>query len=163
MSFLTPYAKAYLCSEGAITPKSQREIKRWLALTSNILTDNHRQLMIQAREESLELILEEMKKNLEAATTLQFTDALRRRLSDTISPHLITLRMLHFQDWEFRFDMVNASRKGDAVRFSRVSMEGLFWEETGFVQASLFPQLCRLEEGNEDGVRSHRSSRKDFR
>ncbi|THX19424.1 hypothetical protein D6D12_10712 [Aureobasidium pullulans] len=137
--------------EGAITPKSQREIKRWLALTSNILTDNHRELMIQAREESLELILEEMKKNLEAATTLQFTDALRRRLSDTISPHLITLRMLHFQDWEFRFDMVSASRKGDAVRFSRVSMEGLFWEETGFVQASLFPQLCRLEEGNEDG------------
>lgn len=163
MSFLTQYAKAYPCSEGAITPKSQREIKRWLALTSNILTDNHRELMIQAREESLELILKEMKKNLEAATTLQFTDALRRKLSDTISPHLITLRMLHFQDWEFRFDMVNASRKGDAVRFSRVSMEGLFWEETGFVQASLFPQLCRLEEGNEDGVRSHRSSCKELR
>jgi hypothetical protein len=42
--------------------------------------------------------------------------------------------------------MVDASRKGAPVFFSPARMKGMFWKETGFVQASLFPQLLRIEE-----------------
>jgi len=102
--------------------------------------------MLQAREDSLELLLDNMKEHLETVTTLKFTEAIRRKLSDAIAPHLATLRMLHYQEWNYKLDMVDASRKGSPVRFSRARMEGMFWEETGFVRASLFPQLCRIEE-----------------
>ncbi|KAH0265515.1 hypothetical protein KCU91_g11398, partial [Aureobasidium melanogenum] len=135
---------------GPQTPRSKKDVKRWLALTSTVLTNNHRGLMIQAREDSLNLLLDSMKKNLETVTTLEFTDAIRRRLSDAVSPHLTTLRMLHYQEWDYKLNMVTASREGAPVRFSRARMEGMFWEEIGFVQASLFPQLCRLEEEHED-------------
>lgn len=91
-----------------------------------------------------------MKEHLEDVTTLEFTDAIRRRLSDAIAPHLTTIRMLHYQEWNYKLEMVDASRKGAPVYFSWARMEGMFWEETGFVQASLFPQLCRLEEDVED-------------
>ncbi|THW40234.1 hypothetical protein D6D21_06940 [Aureobasidium pullulans] len=137
-------------AEGSQNSKSQQDVKRWLALTSTVLTDNHRDLMIQARQESLDFLLEDMKDHLEAATTLSFTDAIRRKLSDAISPHLTVLRMLHFQEWNYKFDMVSASRAGRPIRFSRARMAGMFWEDTGFVQASLFPKLCRLEENDED-------------
>ena len=60
--------------------------------------------------------------------------------------------MIHYQEWNYKLNMVKASRKGAPVVFSRVTMEGMFWEEIGFVQASLFPQLCRLEESVEDDV-----------
>ncbi|KAI4720034.1 hypothetical protein E4T48_03672 [Aureobasidium sp. EXF-10727] len=132
------------------TSQSQQDVKKWLALTSTVLTNNHRDLMVQAREDSLDFLLDSMKENLEIVTTLEFTDAIRRRLSDAISPHLTTLRMLHYQEWNYNLKMVTASREGAPVRFSRAHMEGMFWEETGFVQASLFPQLCRLEEDDED-------------
>ena len=102
--------------------------------------------MLQAREDSLELLLDNMKEHLETVTTLEFTEAIRRKLSDAIAPHLATLRMLHYQEWNYKLDMVDASRKGSPVHFSRARMEGMFWEETGFVKASLFPQLCRIEE-----------------
>lgn len=101
--------------------------------------------MVQAREDSLELLLDNIKEHLETVTTLEFTDAIRRRPLDAIAPHLTTLRMLNYQEWTHKLDMVDASRKGSPVRFSRARMEGMFWEETGFVKASLFPQLCRLE------------------
>ncbi|KAG9958294.1 hypothetical protein KCU61_g8467, partial [Aureobasidium melanogenum] len=81
---------------------------------------------------------------------LNLADAIRRRLSDAVSPHLTTLRMLHYQEWDYKLNMVTASREGAPVRFSRARMEGMFWEEIGFVQASLFLQLCRLEEEHED-------------
>lgn len=106
--------------------------------------------MLQAREDSLEFLLDNMREHLEAVTTLEFTDVIRRRLSDAIALHLTTLRMLHYQDWAYKLEMVDASRKGAPVFFSWARMEGMFWEETGFVQASLFPQLCRLEENVED-------------
>ncbi|KAI4727783.1 hypothetical protein E4T49_04403 [Aureobasidium sp. EXF-10728] len=137
-------------AEGPQTSRSQQDVKRWLALTSTVLTNNYRDLMVQAREDSLNYLLYMMKKNLETVTTLEFTDAIRRRLSDAISPHLTTLRMLHYQEWNYKLEMVTASRKGAPVRFSRAQMAGMFWEETGFVQASLFPQLCRLEEEEDE-------------
>ncbi|KAH0015959.1 hypothetical protein KCU78_g8015, partial [Aureobasidium melanogenum] len=135
---------------GTQTPRSKKDVKRWLALTSTVLTNNHRGLMMQTREDSLNLLLDKMKENLETVTTLEFTDAIRRRLSDAVSPHLTTLRMLHYQEWDYKLNMVTASREGAPVLFSRARMEGMFWEETGFVQACLFPQLCRLEEYDED-------------
>lgn len=113
--------------------------------------------MIQARQDSLDFLLEDMKDHLEAATTLSSTDAIRRKLSDAISPHLTVLRMLHFQEWNYKFDMVSASRAGSPVRFSRARMAGMFWEDTAFVQASLFPKLCRLEENDEHEVRYTKS------
>jgi hypothetical protein len=136
-------------TENAQTPKAQQDVKRWLALTSTVLTTNYRKSMVQARDDSLNLLLDNMKKDLEAVTTLEFTDAMRRRLSDAIAPHLPTLRMLHYQEWDYNLDMVDASRKGAPVAFSPARMKGMFWEETGFVQASLFPQLCRLEQNGE--------------
>ncbi|KEQ71653.1 hypothetical protein M436DRAFT_50619, partial [Aureobasidium namibiae CBS 147.97] len=133
-------------AENTQTPKAQQDVKRWLALTSTVLTTNYRESMLQARADSLELLLDNMKEHLETVTTLDFTDAIRRRLSDAIAPHLTTLRMLHYQEWNYKLDMMDASRKGSPVQFSRARMEGMFWEETGFVKASLFPQLCRIEE-----------------
>ncbi|KAI5253725.1 hypothetical protein E4T42_02758 [Aureobasidium subglaciale] len=137
-------------AEGPQTSRSQRDVKRWMVMTSTVLTNNHQELMLQARQDSLNFMLDTMKQDLEAATTMDFTDAIRRRLSDAISPHLTTLRLLHFQEWKYKFNMVTASRKGEPVRFSRARMDGMFWEESGYVQASLFPQLCRLEEDEED-------------
>ncbi|KAK6006628.1 hypothetical protein QM012_005636 [Aureobasidium pullulans] len=142
-------------AQGPQTSRSEKDVKQWLALTSTVLTNNHRDLMVQAREDSLDMLLNNMKANLETATTLEFTDAIRRRLSDAISPHLTTLRMLHYQEWNYKLNMVTASREGAPVRFSRARMEGMFGEETGFVQGSLFPQLCRLEENDEDEDESY--------
>jgi hypothetical protein len=102
--------------------------------------------MIQARDDSLDLLLDNMKEYLETVTTLEFTDAIRRRLSEAVAPHLTTLRLLHYQEWDYKLDMVDAGRKGAPVFFSPARMKGMFWEETGFVQASLFPQLLRIEE-----------------
>jgi hypothetical protein len=93
--------------------------------------------MVQARDDSLDLLLDNMKKDLEAVTTLEFTDAIRRRLSDAIAPHLPTLRMLHYQEWDYKLDMVDASRKGAPVAFSPARMKRMFWEETG-----LSKQVC---------------------
>jgi hypothetical protein len=104
--------------------------------------------MIQTRDDSLDLLLDNMKEHLETVTTLKFTDAIRRKLSEAVAPHLTTLRMLHYQEWDYKLEMVDASRKGAPVFFSPALMKGMFWEETGFVQASLFPQLCRLQEGD---------------
>ncbi|KAI5209882.1 hypothetical protein E4T39_00637 [Aureobasidium subglaciale] len=137
-------------AEDPQTSRSQHDVKRWMAMTSTVLTNNHQELMLQARDDSLEFMLDTMKKDLGAVTTMDFTDAIRRRISDAISPHLTTLRLLHFQEWKYKFNMVTASRKGDPVRFSRARMDGMFWEESGYVQASLFPQLCRREEDDED-------------
>ncbi|KAI5270546.1 hypothetical protein E4T47_06089 [Aureobasidium subglaciale] len=137
-------------AEDPQTSRSQQDVKRWMAMTSTVLTNNHQGLMLQARDDSLEFMLNTMKENLGTVTTMDFTDAIRRRLSDAISPHLTTLRLLHFQEWKYKFNMVPASCKGGPVCFSRARMEGMFWEESGHVQASLFPQLCRLEEKEED-------------
>lgn len=108
--------------------------------------------MVQARADSLKFLLDNMKEHLETVTTIEFTDAIRRRLSDAIAPHLTTIRMLHYQEWKYKLDMVDASRNGSPVYFSRARMEGMFWEEAGFVKASLFPQLCRIEEDIEVDV-----------
>jgi hypothetical protein len=132
--------------EIAETPKARQDVKRWLALTSTVLTNNYRKSMIQARDGSLDLLLENMKEHLETVTTLEFTDAIRRRLSEAVAPHLTTLRLLYYQEWDYKLEMVDASRKGAPVFFSPARMKGMFWEETGFVQASLFPQLLRIEE-----------------
>jgi hypothetical protein len=131
--------------EIAETPKAQQDVKKWLALTSTVLTNNYRESMIQARDGSLDLLLNNMKEHLETVTTLKFTDAIRRRLSEAVAPHLTTLRLLHYQEWDHKLNMVDASRKGAPVFFSPARMKGMFWEETGFVQASLFPQLLRIE------------------
>jgi hypothetical protein len=102
--------------------------------------------MFQAREDSLDLLLDNMREHLEAVTTLEWTDLIRRKLSDAVAPHLTTLRMLHYQEWDYKLSMVDASRKGAPVSFGPARMKGMFWEETGFVQASLFPQFCRVQE-----------------
>jgi hypothetical protein len=106
--------------------------------------------MIQARDDSLDFLLDNMKEHLETVTTLEFTDAIRRRLSEAVAPHLTTLRLLRYQEWDYKLEMVDASRKGAPVFLSLARMEGMFWEETGFIQASLFPQLCRIEENDRE-------------
>jgi hypothetical protein len=154
-SYLAEFFQLILASlENSHTPKSDGNVKRWLTLTNNVLSDNCRDELVEARTESLDLLLANMKTHLEAATTLQFTESIRRRLSGAISPQLTTLRMLHFQEWEFKLSMVEASRKGRAVSFRPATMDAMFWAEAGFVQASLFPQLSRLEGCGEGDVRS---------
>lgn len=136
--------------KGSRKTESQKEMKQWLALTDDILTRNNSKSMDRAKEASLNHILDNMKKVLEAATTLEFTDAIRRTLSNAISPHLETLRMLHFQEWEYNLRMQSTSYEDGPVPFHRGEMEGMFYEEKGFVKAVLFPQLRRLEEGSGD-------------
>ncbi|CAD0094716.1 unnamed protein product [Aureobasidium mustum] len=101
--------------------------------------------MDNAREFILEDVLNNIKGFLEDLTDLKVTDDMHEELSEALGPLLETMSMLPYQRWQYTFDMIPATHRGVQIPFDHSKMDGMFAEKTGMVQASLFPQLCRLE------------------
>lgn len=98
----------------------------------------------------LKFVLTESQKIIEDWTDLEFDESIRGELSEALEPLLQTLCMLEYQKWQFSFELLPAINKGERTSFDPAEMEGMFAEKTGWVKASLFPQLCRLEWNNRE-------------
>jgi len=110
--------------------------------------------MDSAKEALLEEVLDKLQELLEGLTDMEITNSIRDELSLALTPFLDTMRMLPYQKWLYTFDMVRAFDEGDWTPFSPAEMEGRLGEETGWVKASLFPQLCRIKWVGPDEVSS---------
>lgn len=101
--------------------------------------------MNNAREALLEEVLDKSQELLESLTDLKISKSTRVELSDALAPFLETMCMLPYQRWQYTFDMVRAFDEGNRTPLDPAEMQGEFAEETGWVRASLFPQLCRVQ------------------
>jgi hypothetical protein len=108
--------------------------------------------MVIARETLLEYILVAPLEMIESLTDLKVNIGMHQELSEALNPLLQTLCMLEYQRWQYTFELVPATVGGHWNPLDPAEMEGMFAEEKGWVQASLFPQLCRLEENSQDEV-----------
>lgn len=130
--------------------ESQKKFAQWLALTKEILTNKDRETMDNARGFVLEDVLDKSQELLEGLTDLKFTDDVRAELSEALAPFLETMCMLPYQRWQYSFEMVPAVEEDYWTPFDPVEMDGMFAEKTGWIKASLFPRLCRLEQDDEE-------------
>ncbi|KEQ67729.1 uncharacterized protein M437DRAFT_62106 [Aureobasidium melanogenum CBS 110374] len=131
-------------------PEKRKKIKQWLSLTNEVLTDNGQGSMNTAKELVLKFLLDESQRIIEILTDLKINESIRGELSDALEPLLQTVCMLDYQKWQFSFDLVSAMGKGERSLFDPSEMEGMFAEKAGWVKASLFPQLCRLEQDDQE-------------
>ncbi|KAH0390434.1 hypothetical protein KCU89_g15597, partial [Aureobasidium melanogenum] len=76
---------------------------------------------------------------------------MRKELSEAIVPFLRIMCMLPYQRWQYKFEMVPAVDERYWTSFDPTEMESMFVaENTGWLKASLFPRLCRLEWDDQD-------------
>jgi hypothetical protein len=104
---------------------------------------------VAARNVLLEYILEASLRMIGSLTDLEVDNNIRRELSEALDPLLQTLCMLEYQKWQYTFEMLPAVVERHWIPLDPANMEGLFAEETGWIMASLFPQLCRIEQDNQ--------------
>ncbi|CAD0107711.1 unnamed protein product, partial [Aureobasidium uvarum] len=130
--------------------ETRRKVTQWLSLTREILTDKDRESMDSARGYILEDVLDRAQEFLEALTDFIISDEIREELSEALAPFLGTMCMLPYQRWQYSFEMVCAVNEEFYTSFDPMEMEGMYTEKTGWIKASLFPQLCRLEGSGRD-------------
>lgn len=130
-------------------------MKQWLSLTKEILTDIDQESWDAAQELLLKYVLDESQKIIEDWTDLRIDETIREELSEAVEPLLQTLCMVEYQKWQFTFELIPAMDEEERTSFDPAEMEGMFAEKTGWVKASIFPQLCRLEQ-DDRGVSSVR-------
>jgi hypothetical protein len=111
-------------------------------------------MMDIARATLLDEVLNKSQELLEGLTDLRISDSIRDELSEALAPFLETMCMLPYQRWQYTFDMVRAVDEEDWIPLDPAEMEGQFGEGTGWVKASLFPQLCRIQYDGPDEVSS---------
>ncbi|KAG9529752.1 hypothetical protein KCU93_g3126, partial [Aureobasidium melanogenum] len=133
------------------TLTDEKSVKQWLALTDEIINKAAPEAMKKAKEGSLKHIMDMIKKSLQAATTLKLTDDILSIITRLVSGCLEDLRLLEFQEWKYKIEMIPAHVEGRHTSFDLDSMEDIYAEETGLVKASVFPLLSRLEINEEDG------------
>ncbi|KAG9724819.1 hypothetical protein KCU73_g13329, partial [Aureobasidium melanogenum] len=132
-------------------PKARKKMTQWLSLTREILTDKDRKSMADASGLILEDVLDKSHELLEGLTDLKFNDNMRKELSEAIVPFLRIMCMLPYQRWQYKFEMVPAVDERYWTSFDPTEMESMFVaENTGWLKASLFPRLCRLEWDDQD-------------
>ncbi|KAG9669467.1 hypothetical protein KCU95_g17543, partial [Aureobasidium melanogenum] len=134
-------------------PKARKKITQWLSLTREILTDKDQKSMADASGLILEDVLDKSHELLEGLTDLNFNDNMRKELSEAIEPFLQIMCTLPYQRWQYKFEMVPAVDERYWTSFDPTEMESMFVaENTGWLKASLFPRLCRLEWDDQDEV-----------
>ena len=134
--------------------EAQKKLSQWLTLTRDILTDKDEEIMSRTSEALLEEVLDKSQELLEGLTDLKINKSIREELSAAVAPFLEIMCMLPYQRWQYTFDMVRAFDEGDWTAFDPAEMEGDFAGQTGWVKASLFPQLCRIQWDGPDEVSS---------
>ncbi|KAH0369830.1 hypothetical protein KCU65_g2998, partial [Aureobasidium melanogenum] len=133
------------------TLTDEKPVKQWLALTDEIINKAAPEAMKKAKEGSLKHIMDMIKKSLQAATTLKLTDDILNIITRLVSGCLEDLRLLEFQEWKYKIEMIPAHVEGEHTPFDLDNMEDIYAEESGLVKASVFPLLSRLEIDEEDG------------
>jgi hypothetical protein len=116
------------------------------------MIDKDPESMVIARETLLEYILAASLRMIESLTDLKVNISIRQELSEALNPLLQTLCMLEYQRWQYTFELVPAIVGGHWNPLDPAEMEGMFAEENGWIKASLFPQLCRLEGNSRNEV-----------
>jgi hypothetical protein len=106
------------------------------------------------RERLLEYVLNDSLRMIQSLTDLEVSNSIRDELSDALDPLLRTVGMLDYQRWHYTFEMVPAFDGGNWNALDPTEMEGMFAEEIGWVKASLFPQLCRIQGDGQNEVSS---------
>jgi len=105
-----------------------------------------------ARERLRDYILDSSLRMIQSLTNLQVSKSMHAELSDALDSLLQTLCMLEYQRWRYTFELMPANDEGHWTSLDPAEMEGMFAEEAGWVKASLFPQLCRIQEDGQDEV-----------
>lgn len=108
--------------------------------------------MVVARRVLLDYILEASLRTIGSLTDLEVNDSIHRELSEALDPLLQTLCMLEYQKWQYTFELIPAVVERDWIPLDPAKMEGMFAEETGWIMASFFPQLCRIEQDDQHEV-----------
>jgi hypothetical protein len=134
------------------TSEARKKTRQWLSITKEILTDKDSASMDCARQHLLEEVLDKSMEVLEGLTNQKVIGGIREELSEALAPFLETMCMLPYQRWQYSLEMVRAFDEGDWTPFDPIEMEGKFGEKTGWVTASLFPQLCRIGWNDQDEV-----------
>lgn len=129
---------------------TEKSVKQWLALTDEIINKAAPEAMKKAKEGSLKHIMDMIKKSLQAATTMKLTDDILSTITRLVSGCLEDLRLLEFQEWQYKIEMIPAYAEREHTTFDLDSMDDIYAEESGLVKASVFPLLSRLEIDEED-------------
>lgn len=106
------------------------------------------------RERLLEYVLDESLRMIQSLTDLEVSNSIREELSNALDPLLRIVGMLDYQKWHYTLELVPAFDGGDWIALDPTEMEGMFAEEIGWVKASLFPQLCRIQGDGQNEVSS---------
>lgn len=94
----------------------------------------------------LEDVMDRTHELLAGLTDLDFNDKIRKELSEALEPFLRVMCMLPYQRWQYKFEMVPTVNERYWTPFDPTEMESMFVAENGgWLKASLFPRLCRLE------------------
>lgn len=144
------------CAESQTT-ETRKKVQRWLSLTKELLTDKDPESMEVARQRLRDFVLDNSLKTIQSLTNIDVSKSMHAELSDALDSLLQTLCMLEYQRWRYTFELLPAYDEGRWNTLDPEEMEGMFAEETGWIKASLFPQLCRIQEDDQGEVSSTRS------